>query len=133
MTDPSAETLSEAIVVWTGYGVICYPQRDERRVAAQFGIEAVVELVPLLAALEEISTHPPLIKRCPDSPRWQTKRQASSVTVTRICRTTQSWRSRGVTPGTGSSGAAPPTANRHQFDSVVSLVILSDTKEEEKY
>lgn len=53
MVDPSAESLSEAIVVWTGYGVTSYPQRDERRVAEQFGVEAAVELVPLMAALQE--------------------------------------------------------------------------------
>lgn len=53
VADPSAETLSEAIVVWTGYGVTSFPQRDERRVAAQFGVEAAVELVPLMAALQK--------------------------------------------------------------------------------
>jgi hypothetical protein len=52
VADPSAETVSEAIVVWTGYGATPYPQRDERRVAKQFGVEAAVDLVPLIASLE---------------------------------------------------------------------------------
>ena len=53
VVDPSAETLSEAIVAWTGYGVTSYPMRGERRVVEQFGVEAAVELVPLIVALEK--------------------------------------------------------------------------------
>ena len=53
MAEPSAETLSKAIVVWTGRGVTNYPQRDENRVVERFGVDAAVDLVPLINALEE--------------------------------------------------------------------------------
>jgi hypothetical protein len=53
MSPPSAKTLSEAIVLWTGFGVTTYPQRDEDRVRKRFGDDATAALLPLLKALEE--------------------------------------------------------------------------------
>lgn len=53
MTEPSSETLSKAIVVWTGFDVTKWPQRDESRVVEHFGVDAAVDLVQLITALEE--------------------------------------------------------------------------------
>jgi hypothetical protein len=53
MTPLSAKTLSEAIVLWTGYGVAMCPERDEDRVRKRFGDDATAALVPLLEAFEE--------------------------------------------------------------------------------
>ena len=52
MTEPSAESISAAIVAWTGYGQSAWPQRDESRVVAKFGNNAVV-LMPHVMALDE--------------------------------------------------------------------------------
>jgi hypothetical protein len=52
VTEPSAESISAAIVAWTGYGQFAWPQRDESRVVAKFGNNAV-GLMPHVMALDE--------------------------------------------------------------------------------
>jgi hypothetical protein len=50
---PSAEAVSDALVVWTGWGRTSWPKRDERRLAEVFGEAMAVELLPLVRRLEE--------------------------------------------------------------------------------
>jgi hypothetical protein len=53
MSGPSAETISAAIVAWTGHGQHNHPQRDEALVVEKFGDEAALDLMPQLTALDE--------------------------------------------------------------------------------
>lgn len=50
-----SDLVSEAIVVWTGYGdpTTSSPIRDERRIVEHFGSELAVELMPVLRDLED--------------------------------------------------------------------------------
>jgi hypothetical protein len=49
----SPERVSEAMVVWTGFGETNRPHRSEERVRARFGPDATLELMPLLRQLAE--------------------------------------------------------------------------------
>ena len=51
MTDLSR--LSEAMVVWTGWGELSFPARDTQRVVARFGLDAALELMPKIRELED--------------------------------------------------------------------------------
>ena len=44
--------VSNALVVWTGYGLTPWPSRDNDRVVAEFGVATATELLPALTALE---------------------------------------------------------------------------------
>ena len=50
MVDP--QTLSEALVCWTGWGTEPWPRCDKQRVLERFGGEAVLDLLPLIKAIE---------------------------------------------------------------------------------
>lgn len=45
--------LSEAIVVWTGWGETSRPARDERRFAIRLGDDSAVALLPVVRILED--------------------------------------------------------------------------------
>lgn len=45
--------LSEAIVLWTGWGVSAGPLRDEARIVDAFGEEVALVLVPAIRSAEE--------------------------------------------------------------------------------
>jgi hypothetical protein len=49
--DPA--TISEAIVVWTGWGETSRPARDEKRIAERLGDDSAVALLPLVRILED--------------------------------------------------------------------------------
>jgi hypothetical protein len=49
---PSADTISDALVVWTGRHRTAWPHRDERRLIDTYGEAAAVELVPIIRELE---------------------------------------------------------------------------------
>ena len=51
VTDDAA--VSEAIVLWTGYGRTTWPARDEERLVVEFGSELATELVPLVRQRED--------------------------------------------------------------------------------
>jgi hypothetical protein len=48
-----AATVSDAIVVWTGWGQEPWPSRDEKRLIDRFGIELAGSLMPAIRQLEE--------------------------------------------------------------------------------
>jgi hypothetical protein len=48
----SAETISDALVVWTGWGRFAWPHRDERRLIDTYGEASALELVPVIRELE---------------------------------------------------------------------------------
>jgi hypothetical protein len=52
VTEPSGEALSEAMVVWTGYGEAVSPRREEARLVTVFGDEGATSLLPHLRRLE---------------------------------------------------------------------------------
>lgn len=45
--------LSEAIVVWTGWGTSAWPDRDEARVVDAFGEDFALDLLPAIRRAEE--------------------------------------------------------------------------------
>lgn len=45
--------ISEAVVVWTGFGQTPSPDRDLQRLVGHFGPEVATEVVPQLRALED--------------------------------------------------------------------------------
>lgn len=49
----SRPTLSEAIVVWSGWGRTAAPARDEARVVAELGADVALDLLPQIRALED--------------------------------------------------------------------------------
>jgi hypothetical protein len=49
----NASLLSEAIVVWTGWGQAPRPIRDEARLVDQFGSDTAADLMPGLRQLED--------------------------------------------------------------------------------
>lgn len=51
LRDP--EAVSEAIVVWTGWGETSSPARDDQRLADQIGNDAAADLLPVVRLLEE--------------------------------------------------------------------------------
>jgi hypothetical protein len=50
---PDPADVSRAVVVWTGYGVTAWPQRDETRLVARFGVDAALVLAPAVRRLED--------------------------------------------------------------------------------
>ena len=48
-----ASLLSNAIIVWTGWGEASRPARDEARLIEQFGDEQATNLLPLIRELED--------------------------------------------------------------------------------
>lgn len=48
-TDPGL--ISEAIVVWTGWGETAWPTRDEARLVERYGSDTAQKLVPMLNEL----------------------------------------------------------------------------------
>lgn len=50
---PSAAEISEAIIVWTGWGDSNRPVRDEVRLVERFGEEKARDLLPTLRRLED--------------------------------------------------------------------------------
>lgn len=48
-----ARVLSEAIIVWTGWGDTPTPERDEQRLISRYGPEATLDLLPRLRRIEE--------------------------------------------------------------------------------
>jgi len=52
LSDHNPKTLSEAIVVWTGWGRSSWPARDESRVVERFG-KASLDLMPAVRAMED--------------------------------------------------------------------------------
>jgi hypothetical protein len=49
--DPSV--LSEALIVWTGFGDTAWPSRDERRLVERYGADSATALFPRLRELED--------------------------------------------------------------------------------
>lgn len=49
----NADQLSEAVVVWTGFGETARPARDEERIVRMYGSEAAATLVPAIRRLED--------------------------------------------------------------------------------
>lgn len=47
-----ASRVSNAIVVWTGWGISPWPSRDQDRVIAYFGEDIALDLLPLIRHLE---------------------------------------------------------------------------------
>ena len=47
------ESLSRAVVVWTGKGVSAWPSRSEERLVEAFGEDAALDLVPRVKALKD--------------------------------------------------------------------------------
>jgi hypothetical protein len=45
--------ISDALVVWTGYGQMSWPQRDEERLARQVGPLAAADLLPIVRRLAD--------------------------------------------------------------------------------
>lgn len=52
-TAEAERSLSEAVVIWTGYGAHERPQRDEQSMVEHFGEAAAVDLLPRVRMLEE--------------------------------------------------------------------------------
>ena len=48
-----ASLLSRAIVVWTGWGQLSWPSRDERRLVDCFGAQRAATLLPRIRELED--------------------------------------------------------------------------------
>lgn len=48
-----ATQVSEAVVVWTGYGQSSWPVRDQARLAERYGPEETRDLLPRVRQLEE--------------------------------------------------------------------------------
>jgi len=46
-------SISNALIVWTGWGRTSWPQRDEKRLAEEFGPEQAHELMPKIQELED--------------------------------------------------------------------------------
>lgn len=46
-------SLSEAMLVWTGFGTKPFPSRDESCLVERFGADAATQLLPLLRLLED--------------------------------------------------------------------------------
>jgi hypothetical protein len=54
VTSPSADSgLATALIVWTGWGLTAWPQRDEQRLASFLGAAAAAELLPQLRKLQD--------------------------------------------------------------------------------
>ena len=49
----SADEVSEAIVIWSGFGEEVYPRRDERRVVTRLGEDRAVDLLPQVKRLAD--------------------------------------------------------------------------------
>jgi hypothetical protein len=47
------QRVSDAIVVWTGYGSTASPRRDERALVEAFGEEEALDLLQMIRRLEE--------------------------------------------------------------------------------
>jgi len=50
---PDAAVISDAVVVWTGWGKAIRPARDESRLVERFGDELALDLAPILRRLED--------------------------------------------------------------------------------
>lgn len=48
-----ASLVSEAIVVWTGWGQNAWPSRDEARLVERFGASTTADLLPRIRELED--------------------------------------------------------------------------------
>ncbi len=46
-----SETVSEAILVWSGYGLTAWPRRDELTVVERFGEDDALDLIPAVLRL----------------------------------------------------------------------------------
>ncbi|MGB3411970.1 MAG: hypothetical protein WBA45_12330 [Microthrixaceae bacterium] len=53
MDDLNTDELSEAVVLWTGFGETSWPVRDEERVVRRFGSEAAATLVSEICSLND--------------------------------------------------------------------------------
>ena len=53
MERPDPDLVSEAIVVWLGFRIVPWPQRDESRVVERFGVDRAIPLLPIVRALED--------------------------------------------------------------------------------
>ena len=53
MTPIDPALLSEAIVIWTGWGSTIEPWRDEKRLVDRFGSEMAAELLPAIRRLDD--------------------------------------------------------------------------------
>lgn len=47
------DLVSDAIVLWLGFRIVPWPQRDESRVVERFGMDGANALLPLVRALED--------------------------------------------------------------------------------
>ena len=48
----SSPELAEAVRIWTGWGSISAPNRDEKRVAQRYGAATAAKLMPVIKSLE---------------------------------------------------------------------------------
>lgn len=53
VTFMDASMLSTAVIIWTGWGQVAWPSRDEARLVDRFGSEATADLLPQIRKLEE--------------------------------------------------------------------------------
>ena len=51
--DVDSSLLSNSIVVWTGWGRLSWPSRDEARLVEEFGSELAASLLPEIRKLED--------------------------------------------------------------------------------
>ena len=51
--DLDSSLLSNSIVVWTGWGRLSWPSRDEARLVEEFGSELAASLLPEIRKLED--------------------------------------------------------------------------------
>jgi hypothetical protein len=58
--------LSQAIVVWSGAGDTAWPARDAERLAAEYGRDAVVELLPQIEQIVDDFYSSGAAQRAPD-------------------------------------------------------------------
>ena len=49
----SSQELTEAVVIWTGWGRAAWPSRDKSLVVDRFGADLATELAPAISKLED--------------------------------------------------------------------------------
>src|SRR5262245_15208446 len=76
------ETLTDAVVLWTGWGRTSWPDRDDEKVIAEFGRDMGLDLVQAVRQLEDDSIGATTNSPQMTSPAWETKQQRRSALVT---------------------------------------------------
>lgn len=100
---PSAAEISEAIIVWTGWGDSNRPARDELRLVERFGEDRARDLLPTLRRLEDEFYESDARFTLPILLRWETRPPHDSAGFTPSSRRMQLNPSHGATATTTSS------------------------------